>query len=293
MNAIDRAILRAGEKSLFSFREQTKTITGSLLSGYAESASFIEKIYNEVGYWHGTGRYQYAHSAATRYESLDTNTTTDLFKSIIQEGGLRPHNEPWLRKIQKISMPTVSLSPFRMYAKLYAGLYLYEKDALGYQFGTTKIWFRVFLRIQMVNRNFLKFLFEKGLFRLARPSTFRNAKLWVCSIRKDGKNSNLLHGHLIRSDIRGNYPILIGIKKTISLMPFNPGMERLEARTSASIRFEDITHIEVPLINLPNTKALLNIHNIDLPVLPIEYGECFCSTKSLAELTRRETRVPR
>lgn len=291
MNIIDQIILKMGEKSLFSFREKAKIIELPIFPGYTESIPLIEKIYQEVGYWHGTGRYQYAHSNVTRYESLDTDTITDLLESIIQEGGLRLHDEPWLRKIQKMAMPTVSLSPFRMYAKLYAGLYLYEKDTLEYQFGTTKIWFRILLRIQMLNKNFLKFLLSKGLFQLARISTFQNTKLWVRSIRKDGKNSNLLKGHLIRSDIPGNYPILIGIKKNISLMYFNPGMERLEARTDKPVRFEDMTHIEVPLAHIEDTRTILKKKNVQLPVIPLEYGEFHCAGKSLSTLTRLETQV--
>lgn len=289
MNIIDQTILKVGEKSLFSFREKTKITALPIFLGYTESVPLIEKIYGEVGYWHGTGRYQYAHSNVTRYESLDTDIITDLLESIIQEGGLRLHDEPWFRKI--ITVPTISLSPFRMYAKLYAGLYLYDKDTLAYQFGTIKIWFRIFLRAQVLNKNFLKFLLTKGFFQLARISTFQNAKLWVRSIRKDGKNANLWHGHLIRSDIPGNYPILIGVKKNIKLMHFNPGMERLEAKTNTPIHFENMTHIEVPLARIEDTRTLLKKKNVQLPVIPLEYGELYCAGKSLSTLTRLETQV--
>jgi hypothetical protein len=89
---------------------------------------------------------------------------------------------------------------------------------------------------------------------------------------------------LIRTDIPENYPILIGIRKSVPVIHFNRGMERLEARTDQPIRLEDITHIEVPFSKVEQTNHFLKEKNSSLLVIPLEFGELYSSSLELRNL---------
>lgn len=283
MNFIHRTVMRRAEKVLLPFRH-SNILQTPMFAKYAQYLPIIQSCYKSAGYWHGTGRYQYAHGDS-RYTPIDFEKHTDVFVGILQQRGLLPHHEPWLEKMQGITIATISLAPLRIYGRLYAGLYLYEKDTLTYQFGTTKFWFRLLSKLQFLDKSFIWFLLTRGLFKLARPSTFRDIKKYVHSIRKDpGRNASLFRGHLLHTDIPGNYPILVGIRHNIETINFNKGMQRFEARTDKPIQLQDITHIEVPLKNMQETENLLKEKGVSLTVIPMEFGEVYCSGLGVEEL---------
>jgi hypothetical protein len=47
---------------------------------------------------------------------------------------------------------------------------------------------------------------------------------------------------------------------------------------------QDITHIEVPLANIKETEDFLKQKNIALQIIPLEFGEIYCSTYPLSKL---------
>lgn len=281
---LQNLLTRNGEKFLKPFRNQEEVLKMPEFSDYKFLLPVIEKHYKETEYWHGTGRYQYKRNENSRYDNLDTGSHIDILESILNHGGLRPHNEPWLEKMQQVFAPTISLTPFRMYAMLYAGLYFFEEDSLLYRFGTTKFWFRLFLTIQVLDIQFLKFFLVHGIFKLARPSTYKNAQLWIKSIRQSKKDANPLKGYLIKSDIKGNYPILIAIKKN-SITPLGTelAIRRLETRTTSIISLEQLSHIEVPLKNIEETRGLLKRRKVDTPIIPLEFIEYYLSHRTLKQ----------
>jgi hypothetical protein len=61
-------------------------------------------------------------------------------------------------------------------------------------------------------------------------------------------------------------------------------MERLEVRTDKLISFKDITHFEVPLSNVKETEDILKLNNVSVPVIPLEFGEVYCSSFPFKEL---------
>lgn len=285
MNIIDRYIINKAERRLRPFRNRQEVLKKPEFAKYAEYEPVIDKCYKDATYWHGTGRYQYSHANDTRYENVDFKKHIDILELILKEGGLKPHHEPWLKKIQNIQAPTISMSPFRMYARLYAGLYLYEKNNLLYQFGTSKFWFIFLSAVQVVNKKFLAFLFTSKFFRLIRVATYKDIQTYVRSIRNDKKVViPTLYGYKIRTDIANNYPILVGIKNNIETISFNAGMERLEARTAQLIMLKNITHIEVPLANVLETEIFLKEKGINVIVIPIEFAELYCSQFSFKNL---------
>lgn len=286
MNFIDRIILRKGEKVLLPFRTTESLLKTDLFASYQELLPIIKNCYKEAAQWHGTGRYQYAHANETRYENISPSEHVDVLESIIREGGLRPHHEPFIPKMLSMSLPTISMSPFRVYAKLYAGLYLHEKDSLKYSFGTSKFWFRFLFIIQILNREFLRFIFTKKFFKLVSVSTYRDSQVWIQTIRstRDTKPFSPFQGYMIRTDITGNYPILIGIKNTVKTISLKDSIGRLESRTLDPILLQDITHIEVPLANVRETEDFLKQKNVAVKVIPLEFGETYCSKCPLSKL---------
>lgn len=286
MNFVERIILKKGEDESSSFSQNKNILKSPKFYHYNEYLPIIKSCYKQASYWHGTGRYQYSYLDISRYGEIDYKNKFDILTSILKDDGLIPHHEPWLKKIQILSS-TISMTPFRMYAKLYAGLYLYESDTLAYEFGSTKFWFKIFIRFQIVNKNFIIFLFTKGLFKLSNPSVYQGTRKYIRSIRSDldKKPVSIFKGHLVHTDIIGNYPILIAINNRIKILSFNPGLERLESRTVEEIHLNNITHIEVPLANIEETEKLLKENGILLQVIPLEYGEMYCSSLKLKELT--------
>lgn len=286
MNYIERIVLRKGEKELESFRLTENILKTPEFSSYSQYLPLIKSCYEQASYWHGTGRYQYSYLGDSRYGEIDFKNKFDILASVLEDGGLKPHFEPWLKKIEILS-PTISMTPFRMYAKLYAGLYLYEHDALIYEFGSTNFWFKIFIRLQAIDKKFLWFLFTKGILKLFGPSVYQGTRQYIRSIRSDldKKPVSIFKGHLIHTDITGNYPILIGVKNSIKILSFNLGLERLETRTNEPISLKDISHLEVPLSKIKETEDLLKKNNISLTIIPLEYGEMYCSNFMLKDLT--------
>ncbi|MCC6323297.1 hypothetical protein IT400_00740 [Candidatus Nomurabacteria bacterium] len=291
MNYFQSIILNIQKKTLRAFLADETILQQDEFKEYGAMFPEIQDCYKEVGYWHGTGRYRYGKGTLSRYDDVGSKQISDMLESIISEGGLKPHKEPWLYKIDKIgikSNKTTSLTPFRMYAKLYAGLYLNENKKLLYEYGSVKFWFGIFIMVQILNLKFLYFVLTRGLFWLSTKSTYKDTKTFMGTIRSDIEQKNIspFKGHLLRSDIVGNYPILFGIKKTIKIVHFNSILERLEKRTDNPILFNDITHIEVPINNVKETEELLKQKNIDLKIIPFEYGEVYCNNYLLENLTK-------
>lgn len=283
MNLIEKYILKKGEKDLQPFRLSGEQFS-DLLIQYQESIPLVQELYKKVGYWHGTGRFHYKPLGEGRYNEINFEETVDILASIIDKGEIATHDEPWLQKIEGIDTSTVSHTPYRMYARLYACLHVYENNKLKYEFGTQKIWMSILKKIQFSSSEFIYFLISRAIPQLVNIKTYTHIKQFIHALRKpDSAKLNLLKSHLITSDIENNYPILIGIDTSIPVMS-KTVLSRLETRTDSAIGLEHITHIEVPLDNVLETKDFLKMKNIALNVIPMEFGEAHCSGCTLQNL---------
>ena len=96
---------------------------------------------------------------------------------------------------------------------------------------------------------------------------------------------DVLRGRLPGSDIPGNYPLLFGIAgNDLDLVGTIPLVHAVEARSLSPVRLENITHLEVPLANVEETRKLLNEKDIQVPVIPLEYADAHMSGIALQEL---------
>jgi hypothetical protein len=222
------------------------------------TVNLLNKLYSEASYWHGTGRYKYS----------ENGEVVDILKGMIQEGGLVPHDDDWDTVIGKVQ--SISLGRSRMYAKLYALMYLPHNQKI-YEYGPRWLWFhyfagtiRIFARIRYLTP-----------YKILKDYQSKLA-LWAKKITSD-RRKNLYHIFRYGSDIQDNYSILIGIKGA-AVKPLNnsPMFSMHEIRSGSPIHFHDMTHIEVPSIRIKEAETLLHDAGIKTPVISIESGERHC-----------------
>jgi len=237
---------------------------------YITALPQLKELYQQAWRWHGTGRYQYS--------PPDYKDQRNVIKEIIVNNGLVPHLDPldYTRGI----MYSVSTSPSRLYSSLYAQLHFEEGKRLRNPFVTANGW-AVFMKaiVQTAiekDRQLLSKKFRKQVGLTKKETLYFHQKY----TRK--KDVHMFLGG--QSDIKGNCPILIGIKEdSFPEEHIAPVLQKHESRSSVPIGLDKFTHIEVPLANVAEIKELLEQAGITtLPVIPMEYGEEFSKTLPLS-----------
>lgn len=264
-------------------------IPPDLRKEYEGKKSEIEELYVNAAYWHGTGRKQYK-----------DGQVIDLLNSIVNEGGLTPHNDPFDAKTGIVSM--ISLSDRRMYAGGYARMHIPKSERLRYEYMSDKFW-GIFLKLtarEVIGRTNLDHIKKIGIHawthlkeggNLSTLATLalnlkKNGRKWVSRITKEEVKKPITELFTIHSDIPGNYPILIGVKDGI----FTPSqtanyISKYETRANTAIPINGFTHIEVPLAHIQKTQDYLNQRGVGkLPVVAMELGEIHSSQFSPQQL---------
>lgn len=282
---LEQSILNRAEKKLQFYRTQGKELKDKNPE-YQSYLPRIKELYKKATYWHGTGRYHYSYKGESRYESVNGDELLDVLDSIIRHDGLTPHHDPWIDS----GGNTVSLGTVRMHSRLFARAHLYERGTLIYELGSTKFWVRLYAYFLLAwlladfnsCRQILKTVF--------RRSAYRNFQTWASALRKpQGKRvvriRDLIEAKILNSDIKNNYPILIGVAKgTLEVMDTIPLTHRVEVRSLQPVTLKDFTHIEVPLAKVKETEEFLKSKNISLLVLPMEFVDAYLSDISLKTL---------
>lgn len=290
MDLAERFLVSRSEKHLQKYRGATQGLDPYFLQQYQEFLPEIERCYERAGYWHGTGRYHYQHASSSRYEGVNTERVVNVLESILEQGALTQHTDLWVKFDGQIKK-TISLAPSRMHARLFAHIHLREGVWLKYVFGGTRFWmgFFIFLALWQV---FIKGTKKgRGTATLALVSTksLQHIRAWASAICRLEKYRilPLWRAYDFRSDIQENYGVLFGIAhnavKGEGLIPFTKG---LETRVEHNIKLSEVTHIEVPLENFDETKRILAARKVTLPVIPLEFGELYCSQFPLTQLVR-------
>ncbi|MCL4364544.1 hypothetical protein M1328_04895 [Patescibacteria group bacterium] len=227
----------------------------------------IRELYKQAWRWHGTGRYQYS--------PPDYKDQRDVISEIIANNGLIPHLDPL--DYTRGTMYSISTSPSRLYSSLYAQLHFEEGKRLRNPMITAYGW-GVFMKaiVEISVKKDRRLLDKK--FRQEKGLTNEGTQYFHQKYTKK-KKVHMFQGG--QSDIKGNYPILIGIKAdSFPEEKIAEVLKRHESRSTIPIRIDQLTHIEVPLLNVEEVKKLLKQAGINLlPVIPIEWGEEF--SKSL------------
>ncbi len=291
MDLPERLLVSRSEKHLQKYRDAAQRMHAEFLQQYYSYLPEIERCYEQAGYWHGTGRYHYYHANDSRYENVDASRVENVFESILEKGALTKHQDLWVKYGGQLKM-TVSIAPSRMHARLYAHIHLREGVRLEYVFGGTRFWMGFFIFLaswEVLTRYWSSDAQEFVKWTIFNKKTLKHARAWgsaICNLDKY-KILPLWRAYDLRSDIPGNHSVLFGIKReAIRGDGVLPLIKRLEVRVDHVIKLSDMTHIEVPLENIEETKRILATKNVSLPVIPLEFGEFYCSQFSLTKLAR-------
>ena len=290
MNLSERFLISRSEKHLRKYRGAATHLRTEFLRQYHSYLPEIERCYESAGYWHGTGRYHHHHAVDSRYEAVDMKRVVHVLESILEEGALTEHTDLWV-KIDGQLKKTVSVAPSRMHARLYAHIHLREGVWLEYVFGGTRFWmgFFMLLATRQILTKSNKEARALAKWTILNKDLFKHARAWGSAIRDLDRYKILpfWRAYDLRSDIAGNHAVLFGIKRrAIQGDGVLPLIKRLEVRVDHAIKLADMTHVEVPLENVEETRRALADKNISLPVIPLEFGELYCSQFPLTKLAQ-------
>lgn len=280
MSVFENLLIAHSERYLAKYRQSALQTDDDFRLQYESYLPELQRCYAEAGFWHGTGRYHHLHENDSRFENAREGRVLNIFESIISKGGLNNHADLWYNDEQLGK--TVSVAPSRMHARMYAHIHLFEGVWLKYVFGGTRFWMGIFFalavqelctKLNKKNRAFLR----QALFN---KRSLRSFRIWANAIRNcdEFKILPLWRAYELRSDIPGNHAILFGIKQSaIQGEGVLPLIKNFEVRVGRPIPLTDMTHIEVPMENVEDTKKLLETKGVRLPVIPLEFGELYCS----------------
>jgi hypothetical protein len=256
------------------------------LEDYHNCNTKIRKLYDRSLFWHGTGRYRYIHD----YDSSQSNgQIDDALEGILQNGGILPLvKDPWMKSNGKF-LVTISLAKIRFYAAVYAFMNLFEGEDI-YKYGSRLLWLFVIDVINFIEKpldvlkHLLIFTFKIGNKKLRKYQSKSRSYTKLKNLRTFFLQ--LFYMATMRSDIEGNYPIIVAVKmQNLSFVEINSGFNYYEARVDEAISLKDISHLEVPRKNLEETRALLKQHSANIPVIAIEDAELFAKyERSIKEL---------
>ena len=283
---IEKLVIRKAEKKLLPYRKQANLVKQEYFDQYQIYLPQITTLYTQTTHWHGTGRYHYQYQNKSRYEAVCTDNITDILEAILKTNGLEPHLDPWINSGGK----TVSLATVRMHARAFARIHAVDNETLVYELGSIKYWLRfyfVLLFVWLVTNLWSHRYFIRDTLRVSFSKDVQN---WASAIRKPHNEKvvsifDIFRGDIPTSDIKGNYPVLIGVttnpKHLIDTIPLT---RKVEQRSLQPITLNMFTHLEVPLQNISETEKLLKEHNIPLPVIPIEFGDIYLANEPLEKL---------
>jgi hypothetical protein len=227
---------------------------------------------NNTTLWHGTGRYQ--HSA---------NGDIDVLESILKRGSLRPVEDAYAIFSGGKIMQSISLTKLRIIARSYA-----DTNGKGFRepnrYGNALMWASYYYGL------FYAYQYTRGYFSIRKyyktwhshTHDERGHNTWGKKTNRDAKYVWDIFG--LGSDIKGNYPVIFGIKEIDGRIELSPIFNKYEVRTSSGIRLDQLTHIEVPSVYIAEIKGLLGKHGLTIPVESIEAGEVKASRTKFSTL---------
>lgn len=240
------------------------------VKSYVEkNREYLKMLLSRRLLWHGTGRFHYKGDGVE-----------DVLREIVKDEGIIPLIvDPWFKGCGK-GVKTISLSKIRVYSSIYAEIHRDENAPETFRFGSRFKWAwligfsNFFAHPFDVLLNAIKFSFDrKSVGELIKlEGKFRKAsgikRFWAFI-------PQLINMPRMTSDIKGNYPILFAVKPdNYEIVSTGSGFDFYEARVSSKIKLGDISHVEVPIQNVEETRRILQSR---VPVIPLEAVEYFLS----------------
>ena len=238
----------------------------------------VKSVYEKAQYWHGTGR----------YHRTPDGKTTDILESIAASGQIKPSIDVITANQKPVE--SISVAPSRMYARYYAERHFQRGKGLENAYGSLHFWhgvfgtstaIEVFRNFDIVRRGEYKPDFMTSGDARTRRREHNEMRRVARGVEKPGKE--------LGSTIPGNYPILFGIKEgAIEPAEILKFLSKHETRSLDPVPLAELTHVEVPQEHVDETRAILEEHRVELPVIPMEIGEEYVSQFPFTQLVSGE-----
>ena len=246
---------------------ERRFIGTSELVGYTESDLLAyTRITSSTSLWHGTGRYQHD----------QTGEVVDVLDSILKSKRLKPFMDDYTVFTGGKRMNSISLTELRIIARSYGDMHgkgYHESCRYGDALMWTSYYYGLFYA-SVYTRSFFKVrMHYKTWHKLTHDQNGHNT--WGKKANQSAEDVWDVFG--LGTDIRGNYPIVLGIQDLEHTVLLPPVFRDYEVRVSRPISITRLTHIEVPMAKLEEVARLVSKYGLKLEVVPIELGELAAS----------------
>ncbi len=254
-----------------------------LYAEFLEHEEQIAQLLLQTKYWHGTGRYQYSKQGESKYAGVNHQETFDVLNTIIEGCGLKPHYDPW---VGKFTTTTQSLSVANQwgYGKMYAHYHQDETTDLQFELAPITFWFKTIMRIQLTE-NYFKFALGFLILYTFSNTLQKQGKIWLSTFRSDtDKKWPFWEILTTKSDIKGNYGVLFGIKDCFTPIKLPKILQFLESRTDSLIELKNVNFVAVPYRNICETQKIFEVTGPNMPIIPLEFLELYMGRFTFAEI---------
>ena len=228
-----------------------------------------ENSIRNINFWHGTGGFEYDYNGKT----------TPIFESILKNG-LKVHQDDYLVIYsKKLSMKSISLVHKRIIARCYADNHHF-KNPKTFRFGNSIFWIvRHYAKMYILAYTIFAPRSLINILNWRKKNKINSSKSWSGKVNKSCQNT--WESFEKYSDIKGNFPVILGIKKLRKTAKLPKIFNETEVRSLEDIPFKDIDHIEVPFKKYNELSNEIRKYNQKVKIFPIELGELFEYKNSL------------
>ena len=247
-------------KAILELRNQLLNILPNFSENELEE--YKNSIIN-VKFWHGTGGFEYN----------STGDITPIFDNILKNGLKTQQDNYLIIYSRKLSMKSISLVTKRIIARCYADNHNF-KDPKTFRFGDSIFWIvRHYTKMYVLAYTIFALRSLMNILNWRKKNKINSKKSWSGKVNKTCKNT--WESFEKYSDIRENFPVILGIKKLNKIAKLPKIFSETEIRSLEDIPFEDIIHIEIPLEKYNELSNKIRKYNQKVKIFPIELGELF------------------
>ena len=222
-----------------------------------------------VKFWHGTGGFEYSSGG----------NITPIFDSILKNGLKTQQDDYLIIYSKKLSMKSISLVNKRIIARCYADNHNF-KNPKTFRFGDSIFWIvRHYTKMYILAYTILAPRSLVNILSWRKRNKINSKKSWSGKVNRSCKNT--WESFEKYSDIRENFPVILGIKNLNKTAKLPKIFSETEIRSLEDIPFEDIIHIEIPLERYNELSDKIRKYNQKVKIFPIELGESFEYKNSL------------
>ncbi len=228
-----------------------------------------ENSIRNVFFWHGTGGFEYDYSG----------TIAPIFESILKNGLKVRQDDYLVIYSKKLSMKSISLVDKRIIARCYADNHNF-KNPKTFRFGNSIFWIvRHYAKMYILAYTIFAPRSLVNILNWRKKNKINSSKSWSGKVNKSCQNT--WESFEKYSDIKGNFPVIIGVKKLRKTVKLPKIFSETEVRSLEDITFKDIIHIEIPLEKYNELSSEIRKYNQKVKIFPIELGELFEYKNSL------------